>query len=303
MGYASRARSRRASNLLILLMTAGTAVFAQQSSDPVPSTAATASGDTRSGATQIAAGGKADDDLLAKTARLYYSTRAAGLDGFDCDVHPDWRTLFSTADNGAAVADNDTRLVTMTPVRIALHARMGGESTIDWKPPANPDKPADPDAATMLDRMHEATEQTLRGFLQFWTPFVDGSVVPENSTGLKITRSEADWTIHAQQNGTEVTEIFSKEMILQHFNVLTGGMSIKFDPAYQPTEKGLLVNRFDAHIEPAGQSSGPVQVMHVQVVYAPIDGVPIPSQLIVEVVGTGTFNMALDGCHTLRASK
>jgi hypothetical protein len=285
-----------------LLISAASAAPAQQSSDPVPAAAATATGD-KSAPAQPAAGTKADDDLLAKAARLYYSTRTAGLNGFDCDVHPDWRTLFSTADNGATIADNDLRLVTMAPVRIAVHVRMGGESTIDWNPPANPDKPSDPDAATMLDRMHEATEQTLRGFLQFWTPFVDGSVVPETAAGLKITRSGADWTVHGEQNGTEVTEIFSNEMILQHFNVLTGGMSIKFDPAYQRTEKGLLVNRFDAHIQPAGDASGPAQVMHVQVIYSPIDGVPIPSQLIVEVVGTGTFNMALDGCHTLRASK
>jgi len=278
------------------------AVLAQQSPEP-PFAGAPVTKQGKADSAKALAASKADDEFLARTAKIYYSTKIAGLDGFDCEVHPDWRTLFSSADNGAAVPDNDVRLVTMTPVRIALHARMRGDSTMDWKPPAHPDKPSDPDAATMLDRMHQATEQTLKGFLQFWTPFVDGSAVPASSADLKITRSAADWTIHAEQNGTQVTEIFSNAMILQHFNVVTDGMSIKFDPAYQPTEMGLLVNRFDAHIEPAGQSSTPAQVMHVQVVYATIDGLPIPSRLNVEVVGTGTFNMALDGCQTLRASK
>jgi hypothetical protein len=39
------------------------------------------------------------------------------------------------------------------------------------------------------------------------------------------------------------------------------------------------------------------------VIYADIDGVPIPSKLNVDVVGTGTFNMAMDGCRTLLAAK
>jgi hypothetical protein len=278
-------------------MVAG-AVGAQQSPAPTPSDAGSAAARP-----STPNDSKPEDELLARASKLYYSTKAAGLEGFDCDVHPDWRTLFSTADNGVAVADNDLRLVTMNPVKIALHARMGGGSTVDWQPPANAGKEPDPDTATMLDRMHEATEQTLKGFLQFWTPFVDGSVVPATADGLKITRAPAEWTIHGEQNGTQVTEVFSNEMVLQHFSVVMGAMSIKFDPSYENTEKGLLVNRFDAHIEPRGQSSVPVQEMHVRVVYATIDGLPIPSRLIVEVVGTGTFNMALDGCHTLRASK
>ena len=53
----------------------------------------------------------------------------------------------------------------------------------------------------------------------------------------------------------------------------------------------------------SGQSSTPGQVMRVEVIYATIDGVAIPSKLNVEVIGTGTFNMALDGCRTLLASK
>jgi hypothetical protein len=128
-------------------------------------------------------------------------------------------------------------------------------------------------------------------------------VVPASSEGLKVTHSAGDFTIQGEQNGAQVTEIFSKEMILQQFNIVTGGVSIRFAPSYQPAEKGLLVNHFDAHIEPVGQASVPAQVMHVQVVYATVDGLPIPSNLNMEVVGTGTFSMAMDGCHTVRASK
>lgn len=295
-------RSRTASVVLVLATTA-VGAWALQTAAPGSSPGASPTAQNQGPPDSKTPEAKANDELLARTARLYYSTRDAGLDGFDCDVHPDWRTLFSSANGGAAIAEDDARLGTLKPVRITVHAHMVGGSTMDWVQAPAPDKPLDADTANMLDQMHRATEQTLQGFLQFWTPFVDGSVVPASSEGLKITRTATDWTIHGEQNGTEVTEIFSNEMVLQHFNVVTSGVSIKFAPSYQPTEKGLLVSRFDAHIEAVGQASAPAQEMHVEVLYATVDGVPIPSKLNIEVVGTGVFNLAMDGCHTLRAAK
>jgi len=290
-------RSRRVFGVVLLAL-AASATRAQQGPPPAPSAAAQAGAPN-----QPADDTKGLDDLLAKTAKMYYSTRTAGLQAFDCDVHPDWRTLFSTANKEAGVDANDPNLVTLQSVKIAVHARMAGGSTMDWKPPVNPDKPFSADTTAMLDQLHQATEQTLQGFLKFWTPFVDGSVVPQSRGGLKFTRTASDWTVHGEQNGTEVTEIFSRDSVLQHFNVVTAGMSIKFAPSYQPTEQGLLVNRFDAHIQPVGQPSAPAQDMHVEVSYATIDCLPIPSKLNVEVKGTGTFNMAMDGCTTTRAAK
>lgn len=43
--------------------------------------------------------------------------------------------------------------------------------------------------------------------------------------------------------------------------------------------------------------------MHMLVAYVPVNGLPIPSKLNVEVVGNGTFIMALDGCRTQLGAK
>jgi hypothetical protein len=297
-------RSTRAVASLFLVF-ATAAAWAQPSGSAVPqsATAAPQASTAQPDQPTPRADSKADDELLAKTSRLYYSTRTAGLDGFDCQVHPDWHALFSSASQGAVIAEDDARILLLKPVKVTVHARMNGQSTLEWVRAPEPEKPLDSDSSILLDRMHEATEHAMQGFLQFWIPFVDGSFVPASSEGLKVTRSASDFTIQGEQNGTQVTEIFSNEMILQHFNVVTEGVSIRFVPSYQSTEKGLLVNHFDAHIQPIGQASEAAQVMHVQVLYATIVGLFIPSNLNMEVVGTGTFNMAMDGCHTIQASK
>ena len=276
-----------------------------QAPSPAGQAAAGSSTAQTSSAAQAAPVGEStvNDELLARVRKLYFSTRQAGLDGFDCQILPDWHGLFVTAHPGTTIAADDTRIVLLKTVRISIHARLNGGSTVEWVQTPNPDQPPDQDAVKLLADMHQATEQTIQGFLQFWTPFMDGSMVPDSASGLTMTQTATELTIHADQGETKVTEVFSNDLILQHFDVMMNDTSIKFNPSYQPTGRGLLVDRFQAFIQPLGPPPGPVQEMRVEVYYQTIDSVPIPARLSMEVVGTGAFNFTLDGCRTLMATK
>lgn len=241
--------------------------------------------------------GNDDDALLARAAKLYYSTKTAGLTGFDCTIHPDWLSLIQSAENDSSVSDHSENVMLLKGVAVTLHARMNGASALDWVQPLNASKPLDQASAEMLDRMHKAAEQTLMGFMQFWTPFVDGSVVPPNAGGMEITHSSSGITLHVKQPDTEVTEVFSNELILQKFKVVTDGKTIDLAPSYDSTDAGLLVSRFAARIGPENATAAQAQEMHVEIYYQTIGDFPIPSRLNMEVVGTGIFNFKLDGCR------
>jgi hypothetical protein len=243
-------------------------------------------------------GSAAIDALLAKAGTMYYSTTKAGLNGFDCAVHPDWHKLFVSIIPGASVSDNDSRVTLLNGVAITLHARLKGGSTLDWTPAAG--SATDADSTSLLTQMHQGTDQALLGFLQFWTPFVDGSAVPANSSGFDVTHGPSTFTLHLASKGTDVTEVFSNDLLIEEFDVITGGNSIKFEPTFKATAQGLLVERFLAHIQQLGNPPGPVQEMHSGVTYQTVEGFPIPWQLNIEVVGANTFNMTLDGCTVVR---
>ncbi len=251
-------------------------------------------------ATSAPAQPDAEAAFLARAASLYYSTAKTGLTGFDCAVHPDWLTLFRGANKDTPVTASDARVVLLNRVVITLHARFDGGSTLDWAAPANPDTPPGLDSNSLITGMQHATEQTLMGFLQFWTPFMDGSVLPASPQGLSLTHTDAGTTIHGIQGGTEITEIFNPQMLLQQFNVKESGNSVQFAPTFQPTEQGLLVNRFLANIQPRSNPPGPVEEMHASIAYQSLEGFPIPQRINMEVVGAGVFNFALDGCQIRR---
>jgi hypothetical protein len=237
-----------------------------------------------------------ENQWLAKTSKLYYSSDKAGLTGFDCAVHLDWPKLFASASKGQPVADEAARIALLDSVKITMHARMKGGSTIDWVAAENPDKPLDQTSAQLLDGMHRSVEQTLEGFLQFWSPFMEDAVVPDSADGLEITHTPTVHTIHAAQADTDLTEIFSSDLVLEQFNVVLNGTAIKFSPAYSPSAQGLLVNGFRAHILPAGTPSSQAQDMKIDVDYQTVSGLLIPDHLTMDIVGTGLFNYTFDGC-------
>ena len=237
-------------------------------------------------------------EWLAKMSKVYYSSARAGLTGFDCAVHPDWHKLMVSANKGAAVPEDSPQIALLKTVKVEIHAHMKGGSTIDWKPETAPDKPLDDSSSALLDGMHQSVQQTLEGFLQFWTPFMEAAVVPDSVEGLDITHTATGHTIHAKQSGTELTEIFSSDLVLQQFNVNMNGTSIKFTPTYKPTPQGLLVTAFDAHILPAGAPPEQAQEMKVGIDYQDVGGLTVPGHLNMDVAGTGTFDYGFDGCTT-----
>ena len=238
-----------------------------------------------------------NDEILARAGNLYYSTEKTGLDSFVCAIHPDWNALFLSADK--SVTASDPRIVLLNSVKITLHGRLKGTPSLDWNPPAVQDK----NSIKLLDDMHQATEQTLMGFMQFWTPFVDGSAVPASSEGLEMTRTEQRFKLHAITGDTDVTEELDNRLLLKHFNVVMSMATVNFVPAYKSTDKGLLVNSFVANIQPAGSPPEKAQEMHVAIDYQTVDGFPLPARLNMNVINSGEFDFSFDGCTVTRQAK
>ncbi len=242
---------------------------------------------------------QADNDAwLAQTAKLYYSSAKAGLQSFDCAVHPDWRALYATENGGSLTPDNAQRVALLNSVSLTLHGRMKGGSTMDWNPPA---QQFNTDQTNLLNKMHDAFNETLvQGFMQFWTPFVESSVVPDNSSGMEITTTDdGGRKIHLKTTEIELWETFDSGRILRQYNIVMSGTKIDLTPTYSPSDHGLLITHFHASIEPLNDPKT-IQEMNVEIAYQWIDGFPIPAHLDMEVTGVATLHMTFDGCTVQR---
>lgn len=244
------------------------------------------------------------DALMARAELLYDSAEKSGLHAFGCQVHPDWNLIMTSSRKDAPLPADDPRLPLLNQVRITLHARLNGSSTLNWQPPAGP---LDPSAEATLGTAHRGIEQTLLGVLKLWAPLVNGSI-PESfgEDNFALAQSENGYTLRSEDKQHSVTEQFDRNLLLTQYVSIESGSTIRIAPNFERTRQGLLLSSFIARIHAAGarpQSASAVTDQETQVAleYAPATQPtgriqPIPVRLAIEIPHLVTMSFALDSC-------
>jgi hypothetical protein len=228
---------------------------------------------------------------------LYDSTAKSGLHGFDCQVHPDWNKIISSVKKGAPDAADDAKVALLHTVKITLHARLNGGSTLDWQPPESLEKPRDPAATSMLNKAHKDVETTLLGILKFWTQLVDGSVAESlGEDDMSIVQIGDGYTLRSKNKRNPVTEEFDRDLLLKHFITVDSASTVDIAPTFRPSARGLLVQSFVARIQPTGAGPAAAQEMHIGLEYQAVSAIQIPARITVEVPNVVEMDFALDGC-------
>jgi hypothetical protein len=257
---------------------------------------------------QAAGAAPLNDALLAKATALYDSTAKSGLHGFDCALHPDWNKVMSSARKGAAVADDDPKLVLMRQVKITLHARLSGNSTLDWQRPEHLQKPLDASETAMLEEAHRGLEQSLLGTLKLWTPLIDGSVAESlGEDDVDLTQTSEGYTLRSRDKQHALTEVFDSDLLLKHFITVDAGSTVDIEPAFQPpaqpSGRGLALSGFVAHLQPAGVPGQGQQDMRVGIEYQTVSAMQIPARVTIDLPNVVEMDFSLDGCTVNPASK
>lgn len=248
-----------------------------------------------SAAPQPAAVASLNDTLLAKATARYASTAKSGLHSFDCSVHPDWETIETSSRKGAPMAGGDSEIALLNKVKITLHARLDGDSTVDWAVLAG--KPVDAAASAMLDRAHRGIEQTLTGALKLWVPLINGSVA--ESLGAEdgyVAQTENGYSVRSRDKRHSLREEFDRNLLLTRYVIADSGSVVDIAPTFRQTNLGLLLSGFTALVHPADSTTEKAQEMRIAVEYQVVSGAQIPARLAVEVPNVVTMDFALDGC-------
>jgi predicted phosphohydrolase len=239
--------------------------------------------------------GTLNDALLAKAAALYDSTAKAGLQGFDCQVHPDWNLIMTSSRKGAPAAGDDAKLALLGTAQIVLHARLKGNSSLDWQIQSRPEKTIDKSEIAVLDQAHRGIENTLVGVLKLWIPLVDGSVAESlGEEDMQIAQTENGYTLRSRDKS--LTEEFDRNLLLLRYLAVDSGSTVNIVPTFEQTHRGLLLSSFVAHIHPAGAAPENVQEMHVGIEYQTGVGAEIPARLTVEIPNLVKMDFKLDTC-------
>ena len=227
---------------------------------------------------------------------LYYTPTVQGLKSFRCDVDFDWKEFLSRF-SGNEVKDDNPTLQYLRSVHLTITDDLTGEGHLDWTASGAP--PAGKEENTA--KMKEGMQQMMVGFFSSWNAYMNGNMVPLPDSTTTITESADGFNLRAAAGGTEVTEIFDKNLLLTEAHVLQPTSDVHAYPTFDDTPDGRVVS-FIRTVFRQPPTAPPAELT-IRVAYAPVQGFRIPAQVNYELKNVGSFEFKFSACSVQAAAK
>jgi hypothetical protein len=200
--------------------------------------------------------------ILHKAESDYYILQSQGLKAFQCNIQPNWSQIVTDPDQLAAV-----RNVQFTAVIDA----QGGVQVNPFLPDGSAIDPS-------LNQLVSGLQQTVTGFFQTWNSMVFSPMFSADTDEQLVYSSQADGYHFSQKSsGTAVEIVLTKEALMTSMKVTTQSSVIAMQPAYIPTDKGLLLTSMNSVIDSGKQK------VNFQIQYQNVEGFDMPAMTAYQV--------------------
>jgi hypothetical protein len=227
---------------------------------------------------------------FAKARSLYYTPVDAGLQSFHCDVSFDWKDFMQKATN-QPVPDDDTRLQYLRTIKLSVDDDLrAGIGELHWSAPTTaPNGTEEP-----IERMRSGIQQMWSGFFQSWNGFFNGEMISLGDNKTTAEKTSTGYYVFARENASIVEEQYDEHMVLQSLHVSTPDLDSIMRPTFVDSPNGKLITGMASTYKQPPTSPGSQVNMTVR--YAPVGTFQLPSELVIEVPGTTSFDFHLSGC-------
>ena len=233
---------------------------------------------------------------LSSARALYYTPTVQGLKSFRCTVNFDWKD-FLTRFSGADVNDDNLLLQHLRTVHLSVSDNLNGDGHLDWTATGTPPAGKEDSIAKMKNGM----EQMMVGFFSSWNAYMNGNMVPLPDATTTVTENGDGIKMHVTAEGTEVTELFDKNLLLTEAHVVQPTSDVFAYPTYDDTPDGRVVSAIrTVYRQPP---TAPPAELNIRVSYAPVQGFRLPETLSYELKNVGAFVFKFSACYVQKTDK
>lgn len=227
---------------------------------------------------------------------LYYTPTVQGLKSFRCTVDFDWKDLLSRF-SGTDVKDDNPSLQYLRTIHLTASDDLKGDGHLEWT--ASGTVPAGKE--TSIAQIKDGMQQMMVGFFSSWNAYMNGNMVPVPDSTTTVTDNADGFRLHASTEGTEVTELFDKNLLLTEAHVIQPTSDVFAYPTYTDTPDGRLVSAIrTVYRQPP---TAPPTELNIRVSYAPVQSFRLPAQLDYELKNVGSFQFKFSACSVVTTDK
>jgi hypothetical protein len=225
--------------------------------------------------------------LLVPARLQYYNLQAHGVKSYACDVDFDWGAFFKAV-SGKTPNPADPTQVYLNSSHLHFVSDLDGPYQLAWgKGNGMPDG-----KESAIQAMHDTMQQMIVGFLQAWTPSLNGNLYPVEVQSMK--RTATGYELRQVTPQRTMIEQVNSSMLLESIDEQANGTENKMDVTFSGSPGARLLTSVggDYRQSPGGSA---ISIL-MKTAFQTVDGVQIPASLTASVPGIAAFDFNFKGC-------
>ncbi len=224
--------------------------------------------------------------LLLSAQKQYYNLLTSGVKSYTCDVFFDWDGFFTQV-AGKPLPKDDPTMVYLNSLKLVLVNDLSGQGDMKFVDAGAPPE----DHRDGVEKLKGSIKQMVGGFVQAWTPTLNGTIIPADVDSMKKTPAGYVLTGKGEE---QTEETLDSDLRLTGLSVKSKNLTSVMQTTFVGSPKGLLMTEMEGdYHEP---ESAPATHVVMKTSFEPVDGVELPATLTASVPNVATFKFAFRGC-------
>ena len=224
-------------------------------------------------------------EIVREARQSYYSLKAEGLVQFQCQVLPDWDSIYKEMPPDAV--GRDQLLPILKKVRFKVVFTPGSALTVSHSEVAPPNK----EVASGIQNAINNLQQVITGFLNEWSRFAVAPPLPEIDGNYQLQDSGGEYHLIYKHGSGDVSTTMSHDFAIEELNFSSAKMNGRLLPILAKEKSGFVLTGYNATY--LGTDTNSLQ-MSVTIENQDVEGFELPAKVNAAVpVSTGKVTFPL----------
>ena len=143
-----------------------------------------------------------------------------------------------------------------------------------------------------VEKLKGSIKQMVGGFVEAWTPTLNGTIIPSEVDSMKKTPTGYLLTSKGEESTSETLD---SNLHLTGLSVKGKDLTSTMQTTFISSPKGLLMTQMEGDYHEADASAAATHVS-MKTSFEPVQGVELPATLVASVPNVATFKFAFRGC-------
>ena len=198
-----------------------------------------------------------DRNILTQARQVYYNLRTHGMEGFRCDLTPDWENLLQD-ERKTDPAKVDSAIQTLNQVHFVGSLGADGKFRITHNELTGQSR----EMNDALAQIYGGMQQMASGFYDTWQLFTVAIPLPEVESKYRLQTVGPLYLLSYKEGDAAVATTMTKDFAISEMSVDTPAFHSAIHPTFTKTGSGLLLSGYDAVYEAPGK---PEESTHLNV--------------------------------------